>query len=106
MSFDTLTVGLPPFMVTSDTRMIRARASIRQGSAGRRASVDGPLLDGVRLGTMGKRRKNPAAVALARLGASKGGKARAAKLSPERRREIARKAIMARWKKAKRRSER
>jgi hypothetical protein len=44
-----------------------------------------------------KKRKNPAAVALAKLGASKGGKARAAKLSPERRKEIAQKAISARW---------
>lgn len=33
--------------------------------------------------------KNEAAQALSKLGASKGGKARAAKLSPERRREIA-----------------
>jgi hypothetical protein len=43
--------------------------------------------------------KNPAAVALGRLGGAKGGKARAAKLSPERRSEIARKASEARWKK-------
>ena len=42
--------------------------------------------------------KNPAAVALGRLGGKKGGKARAAKLSPERRREIAKKAAVARWK--------
>ena len=41
--------------------------------------------------------KNPAAVALGRLGGLKGGKARAAKLSPERRKEIARKAALARW---------
>lgn len=44
-----------------------------------------------------KTRKNPHAVALSRLGASKGGKARAAKLSREERREIARKAVRARW---------
>lgn len=43
-------------------------------------------------------RKNPAAVALGRLGASKGGKARAAKLSAKKRAQIARKAAMARWK--------
>jgi len=43
--------------------------------------------------------KNPAAVALGRLGGLKGGKARAEKLSPERRREIAQKAIKARWEK-------
>jgi hypothetical protein len=36
--------------------------------------------------------KNPAAVALGKLGGAKGGKARAARLSPEERRESARKA--------------
>jgi hypothetical protein len=41
--------------------------------------------------------KNPAAVALGKLGASKGGKARAEKLSDERKSEIARKAANARW---------
>jgi len=46
--------------------------------------------------------KNPHAVALGRLGGKKGGPARKAKLSPERRREIARKAIRARWDKVKR----
>jgi hypothetical protein len=42
--------------------------------------------------------KNPAAVALGRLGGLKGGKARAAKLTPEERKEMARKAAVARWK--------
>lgn len=37
------------------------------------------------------------AVALGKLGASKGGIARAKKLTPERRREIARQAIAVRW---------
>jgi hypothetical protein len=46
--------------------------------------------------------KNLAAVELGRLGASKGGKARAEKLSPERRKEIARKAAKARWDKKQR----
>lgn len=41
--------------------------------------------------------KNPAAVALGRLGGQKGGKARAAKLTPEQRSEIARRAAQARW---------
>jgi hypothetical protein len=45
--------------------------------------------------------KNKAAVALGRLGGKKGGKARAEALSPERRKEIAKKAIAARWAKAK-----
>jgi hypothetical protein len=38
---------------------------------------------------MEERKKNPAAVALGRLGGLKGGPARALKLPPERRREIA-----------------
>jgi hypothetical protein len=44
-----------------------------------------------------EREKNPAAVALGKLGASKGGKARAAKLSEANRKEIARKAAETRW---------
>lgn len=43
--------------------------------------------------------KNPAAVALGRLGGKKGGKARAAKLTEEQRRAIARNAALARWSK-------
>jgi hypothetical protein len=41
--------------------------------------------------------KNPAAVALGRLGGLKGGKARAAKLSSKKRSDIAKKAAAARW---------
>jgi hypothetical protein len=44
--------------------------------------------------------KNPAAVALGKLGGSKGGKIRAANLSAKRRSEIAKKAARARWGKA------
>ena len=47
-----------------------------------------------------KKRKNPAAVALGRKGGKKGGKARAAKLTPEERQAIAKKAAAARWGKA------
>jgi hypothetical protein len=43
--------------------------------------------------------KNPAAVALGRLGGLKGGNARAEKLSKEKRSEIAKLAAAARWKK-------
>ena len=50
--------------------------------------------------TTPKRWKNPAAVALGKLGGSKGGRARAARLSPERRKEIAQRAAEARWAKA------
>jgi hypothetical protein len=46
--------------------------------------------------------KNPAAVELGRLGGLKGGPARASKLSPERRKEIAQNAVNARWDKIKR----
>ena len=49
--------------------------------------------------------KNPAAVALGKLGASKGGKARAEKLTPEQRSEIARNAAKARWAKRREREE-
>ena len=42
--------------------------------------------------------KNPAAVALGRLGGQKGGKARAKALSKRRRSAIAKKAATARWK--------
>ena len=46
------------------------------------------------------KKKNPAAVALGKLGGSKGGKVRAQKLSARRRSEIARNAAFARWGKA------
>jgi hypothetical protein len=42
--------------------------------------------------------KDPAAVALGRKGGLKGGKARAAKMTPEQRSEIAKRAAAARWK--------
>lgn len=45
--------------------------------------------------------KNPAAVALGKLGGRKGGLARAANLSPKKRSQIARKAAKARWGKTK-----
>jgi hypothetical protein len=53
---------------------------------------------------MGKK-KNPNAVALGKLGGSKGGKIRAARLTSEQRREIARKAVLTRWAKAKNKAE-
>jgi hypothetical protein len=43
--------------------------------------------------------KDPAAVALGRKGGLRGGKARAAKMTPEERSEAARKAATARWNK-------
>jgi len=47
----------------------------------------------------GNSTRNPAAVALGRLGGLKGGKARANKLTPEQRKEIAKKAANVRWSK-------
>jgi hypothetical protein len=47
-----------------------------------------------------KPEKNPAAVALGRLGGIKGGKARALSLSAKKRREIAQKAAESRWKRS------
>jgi hypothetical protein len=49
---------------------------------------------------MAIKKKNAAAVALGRLGGLKGGTARAKALTPEERSDIARRAVMARWKKA------
>lgn len=48
--------------------------------------------------------KNPAAVALGRLGGLAGGKARAKKLSPDERTAIAKKAAKTRWKRAQKRN--
>lgn len=50
--------------------------------------------------TTGKK-KNPAAVALGKLGGLKGGPARMATLSAKQRSALARKAVMARWDKRK-----
>lgn len=41
--------------------------------------------------------RNPSAVAMSKLGASKGGKVRASRMSPRGRRESAKKAAKARW---------
>jgi hypothetical protein len=46
-----------------------------------------------------EREKNPAAVALGKLGGAKGGRARAARMTVEERKESARNAAVARWKK-------
>jgi hypothetical protein len=47
------------------------------------------------------KKKDPAAVALGRKGGKKGGPARAAKLTPKQRSESARRAVQARWTRAK-----
>lgn len=55
--------------------------------------LDGTPLEDLNAG------KNPAAVALGKLGGAKGGQARADKLSPAKRKKIAKKAAAARWSK-------
>jgi hypothetical protein len=57
----------------------------------------GEQMDGKPLEPL-KADKNPAAVALGKLGGAKGGKARAAALSPRKRSAIAKKAARTRWK--------
>jgi hypothetical protein len=52
------------------------------------------------------KKKNPHAVALGKLGGSKGGKIRATKLTSEQRSKIARNAVLARWDKVKKSKER
>jgi len=60
------------------------------------ASIVAQLTDGAETGS----EKNPAAVALGRLGGLKGGNARAKKLSKEQRSQIAKLAATARWKRS------
>jgi len=49
------------------------------------------------MATNSKTQKNPAAVALGRLGGLKGGPARTASMTPAQRKIVARKAAQARW---------
>jgi len=62
-----------------------------------KAIVDEATGEAAEEGTPTDDGKNPAAVALGRLGGKKGGKARAAKLTKEERSEIAKNAARARW---------
>lgn len=55
--------------------------------------------EGPKTAPLRKKRKNPAAVALGRLGGLKGGAARARILSETERTDIARRAAQARWQK-------
>jgi hypothetical protein len=73
---------------TSHDFMTVARRTVEQAIG---EKLDGSPLDDPNAG------KNPAAVALGKLGGAKGGKARAEALSARRRREIAKKAAKARW---------
>lgn len=68
-------------------------ASIVREATGQEDRRSGIALDSAK--------KNPAAVALGRLGGKKGGKARAAQMSAEERKELAQRAARARWSKEK-----
>jgi hypothetical protein len=71
---------------STDLNLLATRAIVDQATGG--APPAKPL-----------KQNNPAAVELGRLGGLKGGKARAEKLTPDQRSEIAKKAAAARWKK-------
>lgn len=73
-------------------RSSRGKRDINQIASNIVASVTGQ--DSVPAAVQGK---NPAAVALGRLGGLKGGKARAEALSAKKRREIAQQAALRRW---------
>ena len=74
------------------------RPSKRPRDASQLAKLMVDLATGEAQDTTEEGNKNPAAVLLGRLGGKKGGDARAAKLSPKRRKQIARIAARARWK--------
>jgi len=61
------------------------------------AAVGEPLKPARKTIQFPRKPKNPAAVALGKLGGMKGGRARAAKLTPVQRKEIAQRAAKARW---------
>jgi hypothetical protein len=73
-----------------------AKAIVEQAAAASEAASSADSQSGENLTST----KNPAAVALGRLGGKKGGPARAAKLSKKKRAEIARKAAKTRWRKS------
>ncbi|KAA9341153.1 histone H1 [Larkinella humicola] len=72
---------------------------VRPTDANQLAKLIADIATGEQPNTPPEDTKNPAAVALGRLGGLKGGNARASKLTPEQRKEIAQKAAAKRWKK-------
>ncbi len=75
------------------------RSSKRDANEIAKSSGDQVAVDVEHVEEPAEPEKNPAAVALGRLGGKKGGPARARNLSKKRRSEIARKAAEARWRK-------
>jgi hypothetical protein len=81
---------------------MRNRSSIKRGRSKDENTLAKSVIDDIIEFTESEDfepKKNPAAVMLGRLGGLKGGKARAEKLSDERKSEIARNAAIARWSK-------
>jgi len=76
---------------------VRSRLSIASNPADEVKPEVKPSLENVVQFPTPIRVKNPAAVALGKLGGSKGGLARAAKLSTDMKKAIAKKAADARW---------
>jgi hypothetical protein len=75
-----------------------SKGDVAQNALGVAEAAIGGLLKPARKTIQFPRKpKNPAAVALGKLGGMKGGIARAAKLTPEERKEIAQRAAKARW---------
>ena len=74
---------------TKGSRLRTIARSVVEQAIGEK--LDGTVLDDPNAG------KNPAAVALGKLGGTKGGAARAAALSPAKRKAIAKKAAAKRW---------
>jgi hypothetical protein len=74
------------------------RSSIKQLDSNQLAHRIARIAAGEDVPSLKPHRKNPAAVALGRRGGLKGGKARAAALSPAKRSAIAKRAAAARWK--------
>lgn len=84
------------FSVVQIATQQKFRSAIKRGArSNASASATAPALP------LQEWTKNPAAVALGKLGGIKGGKARAAKLSSEQRKAIAKKGAAARWEKNK-----
>ena len=81
------------------TRASKPRRSRDPNLLARSVAKDliGEKMDGSPLATPPEDKRNPAAVALSKLGASKGGIARAKSLSDRKRKQIAKKAAKARW---------
>ncbi|MBE2288398.1 MAG: histone H1 [Chitinophagaceae bacterium] len=75
-----------------------AKQAKRPKDANQLAKLIADIATGEKEDTPAPSQKNAAAVELGRLGGLKGGKARANKLSPEQRKEIAKKAAEKRWK--------